>query len=408
MVVDRAGGLLGPLQRYTRTAGALAQGWARRLEALAPALADGAEARDREGRLPRENVRLLAAEGYPALTVPTQAGGAGAGLRDMCLLQEILAMADGPTALGLGWHLSLMLGVRASGAWPAAVRDRVYRRVVAEGALVNSCATERETGSPSRGGRPTTRAEALGDGRYRLSGRKTFATFSPALTWYLVTASLEDGAIGEFLIEAGTPGVDVDRTWDSFGMRASESHDLVLEGAVVGGDALVDRFTPPGRARRSADAGGPLLHVPACYLGIALAARRDLLAFAWSHRPNSLPGPIAELSQVEDQIGRIDLALLSANALLFDAAAAWDAADEAGRGGLRGLMGAAKVAGTEAAVRAVDLAMRVVGGHSLARSLPFERYYRDVRAGLHNPPMGDVALRALGRGALEASRPATS
>jgi alkylation response protein AidB-like acyl-CoA dehydrogenase len=145
--------------------------------------------------------------------------------------------------------------------------------------------------------------------------------------------------------------------------------------------------------------------VPACYLGIALAARRELVAFAWRHRPNSLPGPIAELPAVQDQLGRIDLTLARANAMLFDAAAAWDQADSAGRQRLRAHLGAVKVAGTEAAVEAVDLCMRVVGGHSLARQLPFERHFRDVRAGLHNPPMADLALRALGRAALDAGRP---
>jgi alkylation response protein AidB-like acyl-CoA dehydrogenase len=407
MLIDRATGL-GPLERYYRAASAPAQGFGARLQELSPALSEGAEERDREARLPWENVRLLAAEGYPSLTVPETAGGGGIGLFDLCLLQEILAMADGPTALGLGWHLSLVLNVRTSGAWPDSVRDEVYRRVVSEGALVNSCASERETGSPSRGGRPTTRAEAVGDGSYRLTGRKTFATFSPALAWYLVSASMDDDAIGNFLVEAGTPGVRIDRTWDTFGMRASESQDLVLDGAVVGPGALVGRVVPGERPQRGADGASPTLHVPACYLGIALAARRDVLAFAWSHRPNSLPGPIAELPQVQDQIGRIELTLLRANALVFDAAAAWDAADAAERGELRGLMGAAKVAGTEAAVEAVDLAMRVVGGHSLARALPFERYYRDVRAGLHNPPMGDVALRSLGRSALASAHPPVS
>jgi alkylation response protein AidB-like acyl-CoA dehydrogenase len=404
MAIDGAPGL-GPLERYVRGADDEVRDWCERIGALAPELGAGAEARDRAARLPFENVRRLTAEGYAALTVPRAAGGRGMGLRAMCLVQEVLAMADGPTALGLGWHLSLMLGVAASGAWPDEARRAVFRRVVEDGALLNSCATERETGSPSRGGRPTTRAEALPDGSLRLTGRKTFATFSPALTWYLVTASLDDGAIGELLVEAGTAGARIEETWDTFGMRASASHDVVLEGAIVPARALVDRFTPPARPRRSADGGGPLLHVPACYLGIALRARADLVRFAWAHRPNSLPGPIAELAAVQDQVGRIDLTLMRANAMLFDAAEAWDRADAAERGRLHGLMGAVKVAGTEAALEAVDLAMRVAGGHGLGRALPFERYYRDVRAGLHNPPMADIALRGLGRAALDSARP---
>ena len=48
----------------------------------------------------------------------------------------------------------------------------------------------------------------------------------------------------------------------------------------------------------------------------------------------------------------------------------------------------------------VDRAMRVAGGASLARRLPLERYFRDVRAGLHNPPMEDVVLSSLARSAI--------
>jgi len=390
------------LARYVRSP--LAREWAPRVAAMAGAFAAGAAARDRDGAVASGHVEALAQSGYTALTVPAAHGGGDAGLADMCVLQEILAAGDGATALGVGWHLSLVLGVRASGAWPEPMRARVFTDAVRDGALMNSIASERETGSPSRGGRPTTRAVPDGGG-YRLRGRKTFATFSPVLHWYLVSATLPDDRIGEFLVERGTPGVVVDETWDTLGMRATGSHDLVLDDAQVPAASLVDAYAPPQRAQRSGDAGGPLLHVPACYLGVALAARRDLLRFCWTHRPNSVAGPIAELPSVQDQIGRMEATLDRAHALLYEVADAWDRADAAGRQRLRARLGLAKVVGTEAAVEATDIAMRVVGGLSLSRGLPFERYFRDVRAGLHNPPMGDIAVRAAGRAALESFAP---
>lgn len=39
----------------------------------------------------------------------------------------------------------------------------------------------------------------------------------------------------------------------------------------------------------------------------------------------------------------------------------------------------------------IDLAMRIVGAKSLEMNRPLQRYYRDMRAGLHNPPMEDAA-----------------
>jgi alkylation response protein AidB-like acyl-CoA dehydrogenase len=52
-------------------------------------------------------------------------------------------------------------------------------------------------------------------------------------------------------------------------------------------------------------------------------------------------------------------------------------------------------------IEAGDLAMRVVGGVSLQKRRPIERYYRDVRAALHNPPLEDRALEMLARAALD-------
>ena len=42
-----------------------------------------------------------------------------------------------------------------------------------------------------------------------------------------------------------------------------------------------------------------------------------------------------------------------------------------------------------------DLAMRVVGGAGLERAHPLERYFRDVRTGLVNPPIEARALEQI-------------
>jgi alkylation response protein AidB-like acyl-CoA dehydrogenase len=56
-----------------------------------------------------------------------------------------------------------------------------------------------------------------------------------------------------------------------------------------------------------------------------------------------------------------------------------------------------------------DKALQIAGGTSLTRDLPLERYFRDTRAGLMQPPSGDTALEIIGRNAIEglASPPPT-
>lgn len=63
-------------------------------------------------------------------------------------------------------------------------------------------------------------------------------------------------------------------------------------------------------------------------------------------------------------------------------------------------LGAVKMAITNAAIKVVDLAMRIVGAHSLSLSNPLQPYYRDVRAGLHNPPMDDMTIQLLAKKAI--------
>jgi len=61
----------------------------------------------------------------------------------------------------------------------------------------------------------------------------------------------------------------------------------------------------------------------------------------------------------------------------------------------------AKLFANDAAIRATDRAMRIVGGQAITHALPLERYYRDVRGGLTHPPSGDLALEFVGRDAID-------
>lgn len=374
---------------------------ASRAAELAERFAERAAEHDRAGSFPVENFEQLRASGYTRLTIPTRYGGEGGGVYEMVLSQNLLARGDGSTALSVGWHLFKMGQLAETGVWEEPVLERVYAGAVGEGHLLNAIISEPETGSPSRGGRPTTRARLEG-GQWVIDGRKIFSTMAQALHYFLVSAAIEGGEEnGWFLVERGSPGLRIEETWDTLGMRATGSHDVILEGVRVEASGLVQRF---GRSvpyeGAPGNGAGWNLHIPAVYLGIAEAARDWAVSFAARHRPNSLTGPIGELPGVQSQLGQIELELLAARTLLFTMAERWDAEPEH-RSDLVAAVGGAKVFVVNAALNAVDRAMRVVGAQSLFRSNPLERYYRDLRAGLHNPPMEDAALAAMARAALK-------
>lgn len=377
------------------------QRWVSLAAELAARFAERAPAHDREGTFPYENFDDLRRSGYTRLTVPREFGGEGATLKETLLAQERLARGDGSTALAIGWHLSAIGKFRETRAWPAHVYERVCREITEQGALINACASEAETGSPSRGGRPTTVARREPDGGWTVTGRKIFASLSPVLEYAVVTAWLEGEEYGGwFLVPMDAPGVSVEETWDAMGMRGTGSHDLLLQDVRLPADALVEEFGP-GRSAPAGGGGGVgwLLHIPATYIGIALAARDYALHYALNRRPNTLPGPIADVPAIQMQLGQMEVDLHAARSALYTVADRWDR-EPGRRAELAPLIGAAKVLGTNLAIQVVDQAMRVVGINGLSRSAPLERYYRDVRAGLHNPPMQDNALVALAKTAL--------
>ncbi|MDA1477799.1 acyl-CoA dehydrogenase family protein [Bacillus changyiensis] len=364
------------------------QEWLEKIGKLADEFEKSAAYYDEHALFPKEHIERLRDSGYTALTVAKEQGGEGIKLYDMLLLQERLAKGDGPTALSIGWHLSVMGELAEGNSWDSNVFNFVSEKVL-NGALINRAASEAQTGSPTRGGRPGTFAVKTDDG-WVVNGRKTFTTMSPVLDYFLVTAWIDEKqSIGVFLIHKDTDGVMIEETWDMMAMRGTGSHDLIMTNVRLDFSMLVELQTK----KRTDKINGWLLHIPAVYLGIAQAARDYAVQFAKEYQPNSLKVPIKDVQAVQRQIGEIDLELIKARHFLYHVAELYD--DSKRRRQIKGELGAVKYTVTNSAIHVVDKAMRVVGAKSLARTNPLQRYYRDVRAGLHNPPMDDATISKL-------------
>jgi alkylation response protein AidB-like acyl-CoA dehydrogenase len=363
------------------------------LSKLSKTFSERAPLHDVENSFPHENIQDLRNAGYVTWTTPVRFGGQGMSLYSLVLCQEQLARGDGSTALAIGWHVGIILNLTESQAFPPALYDEVCQSVITRGALINSCASEPVTGSPSRGGRPQTTAVPT-EGGYRLTGRKTYSSLSPELNWVIVTAGVEGSeAVGEFLVTGDD--IHIEETWNVMGMRSTGSHDILLEDVFVPTHHVVSLSVPGQKSHRSQTGIGWTLHIPACYLGIALNARDVAMQYAATYQPNSLPHPIAKVPHIEEKLGQIELKLLAARTLMYDVARRYDEATPDQRLTFRPQLSAVKTLATNTAIEVVDLAMRVVGAKSLSRDFVLERLYRDVRAGLHNPPMDDVTYKTL-------------
>lgn len=364
---------------------------------LAEVAAVQAGIHDRNGTFPHETFAALTDAGYLALTVPTEFGGGGATALDVMLAQEHLARGNGSVALGATMHLGIIGGLAGARQWPPALLERVFHDVVEHGALINSAASEPDLGSPSRGGMFHTTATRDGAG-WRINGRKSWTTMSPGLTYAIVLLTIRDGeevSRGQFLVPIETEGVIREDNWDNLSMRSSGSNDVVFDNVFVP-DSY--RLPEPKGLPGSQGSDWSLLG-SSVYLGIAQAARDFAVEFAKDRVPSGLGKPIAELPTIQHRIAQIEILLAQARSLLYLTAETWATQPEA-REALSWQMAAAKYTVTNNAISVTDQALRVVGSVGLQKSLPLERYFRDVRAGLGNPPMDDVALTLIGKNAL--------
>jgi alkylation response protein AidB-like acyl-CoA dehydrogenase len=378
---------------------------------LAARFAARADAHDRDGSFPFENYAALHDTGYLRLAIPSEYGGEGADPFTMVLAQERLARGDGSTALAVAMLVHILGRTAEERSWPEPIFATICRAIAAEGGLINSVVTEPELGSISRGGAPATSATPTAGG-WLINGHKIFATGAPALR-YLVTgvtlpanADAPQGESASAIVQAGAPGLRLEPTWgDSLSLRASGNDDIYYENVFVPEDWLVNRRpigAPP-------PPGSPLgfsawsLTIAAVYLGIGQAACDAACDYANGRVPPSLGKPIAELPHIQQWIGQIQVTLDAARAVLYDTTHTWIEQPEL-RPTLAAEIAASKYLVTNAACAATDTALRVAGGFSLTHKLPLERYFRDARAGLFNPPQDDLALGQIGRAALGARK----
>ncbi|MDN4492074.1 acyl-CoA dehydrogenase family protein [Ureibacillus aquaedulcis] len=380
--------------------------WLEKLASIEKKIKSNAQEIDEQSSFPHEHIHELRKIGYTKLTLPKELGGEGFNVYEAIALQETLGSYDGSTALATGWTLLTVGELFENKYWETSKLSE-FAKKVEQGAIINRAVSEVATGSPIRGGRPGTTAKKSGN-QWIINGRKSYTTGSPELDYFLTSAWIEEEEkIGFFLIHKDSEGLAIDETWDVIAMRGTGSHDLVLNNVIVDESDLVELPTYTTGFKLN----GWLLLVPATYLGIAQAARDYALQFANTHSPNSIKGTIATLPNVQALLGEIELELATARFTLYGAAQSYVESKQKEAQGYQlseeegtliiNAINTAKHVVTNAGLKVVDKAMRVVGAKSLQRSNPLQRYYRDIRAGLHNPPMDDITIKKLAEAALK-------
>jgi alkylation response protein AidB-like acyl-CoA dehydrogenase len=363
------------------------------LERLTSALAANAERYDRTAEFPWDSIRAVHDAGILTLGIGARYGGRDISLTEVARVMQALGRGDPSVALLTAMTVFQHIGEARTPTWP----EELYRKVVDDSrqrpVLLNAVRAEPEWGAPARGGLPATKVRRTADG-WRLNGRKSYGTGSEGLAYHLVWAATEDDEplVGHVIVPGDSRGIEVIKTWDHLGLRASSTHDIVYTDV----DVPFENFPGVPVAEAGQDIArytGVGVSLMALYVGVARAAQEFFVRFANERIPTSLGRPIASTERIQTIAGEIEAQLVQAEEVLYGLAARIDAGDE------RALPRAAvaKLLITRSAVTAVQTAVTALGNPALTRNNPLERHFRDIQCCRIHPPQDDAALIAAGR-----------
>ena len=351
--------------------------------------ADRAPIYDRENRFFSEDFEELRHAGYLLMPVPTELGGWGMTLPEVCREQRRLAYYAPATALGINMHL-YWVGVAAD---LTRAGDRSLEWILREAAAGEVFAAgHAESGNDIPVLLSTTKAERV-EGGYRFTGRKHFGSLSPVWTRLglhgMDTSDPAAPKIVHAFMPRQTPGYRIEDTWDVMGMRATASNDTVLEGCVVP-DHYIARIVPAGAAGMDAFVGTTfvwaLMGFANVYCGLARYAMDRTVATVKTKRSIALSRSMAYHPEVQHAVADMFIDLETVDAVVERAARDWaDNRDPARTGEVLMRVIAAKCRAVDSAWKVVDTALELAGGFGIFRAAGLERLFRDARLGRIHP-----------------------
>ena len=340
---------------------------------------------DRENRFFQEDFDDLKKAGYLTICVPKEMGGRGFTLVEACREQRRLAYYAPATALGINMH-NYWVGLAAD-LYRAGDRSLEWvLREAAAGEVFAAGHAERGNDIPVL--LSTAQAKKV-DGGFTFTGRKMFGSLAPVWTRYGLHGLWADAPGGPKVVHGFLPrnakGYRIVETWDTLGMRATRSDDVLLENAFVP-DKYMARTLPAGGADAFIVAvfAWALMGFANIYCGMARRACDLVLPTVKGKSSMGLTRSMAYHPGVQHGVAEMVMALDTIAPLLDHVANEWSTGVDHGAGWPAKIV-SAKLHAVETCWKIVDQAMDLSGGTGMFKSSELERLFRDARCGRFHP-----------------------
>lgn len=349
--------------------------------------------RDHAAEFDREGFRACGEMGLLGLPIGDAYGGLGLDCTSSMLAME--ALGYGAEDQGLAFAVNTQL-------WTCAVpilrfgseaqKDRWLPRLVRGEAIGGHASTEPEAGSDVFA--MATRAERLDDGRWRLSGAKTFVSNGPIADVLIVFAKTGErkgfgAAITAFLVDTTTPGMVRSKPIEKMGLKTAPLCELQVDDVIVEDHDRLGRVGG-GQAVFGSEMEWERSCLFACHLGAMERQLERTIAHAQARQ--QFGQVIGQFQAVSHRIAEMKVRIELGRQMLYKVA--W-LKDTGQRAVLESAI--AKLFVSEAYVASSLDAVRVFGGYGYTAEYDVERMLRDAVGSVLYSGTSDIQRNIIAR-----------
>jgi alkylation response protein AidB-like acyl-CoA dehydrogenase len=321
---------------------------------------------------PLELIEKLKTLGVFSATIPEAYGGLGFDFVTYVPIVEELARGWMSLAGIVNTHVLVAYMLAAHGTEE---QRRSFLPRMAEGDQRGGlCISEANAGSDVQAITTTATRDDTG---YILNGSKLWVTNGVHAGIFAVLARSDTAVhpphrgMSVFLVEKGTPGLSVSRTFDKLGYKGVETAELVFDAVRVPATHLLGGIEGQGFKHAMSGLEVGRINVAARAVGIAQAAFNDAIKYA--QQRVTFGKPIAQHQAIQLKLADMATKIEAARLLLQKAASKKDHGE---RCDLEA--GMAKLFASEMCQEVTLDALRIHGGFGYTKEFNVERYYRDA------------------------------
>ena len=355
--------------------------------ALADDFAVDAALRDRERRLPWDELDRYTASGLGGITIPRSYGGAEVSNETVAEVFVILCAADPSLGQIPQNHFALIQNLLDLGT--ESQKTRWFADVL-NGYRLGNAGPERKTKAAAVN-TPTTRLTRT-DAGLRVSGTRFYSTGALYAHWIPFRSVDDDNLPVQVWVRRDAPGLQVIDDWNGFGQRTTASGTVLLHEVPVDDDAVIHL----SRFADIPNLSGPKSQLiqAAIDVGIAEGALRDAIRFVQERTRPWTDAHVEHATEdpyIIQEVGKLQIDVHAAHEVLAETARLLD---DLSRHPVTAAISAqasvaiaeAKILSTEAALSVSEKLFELAGSSATRAAHNLDRHWRNARVHtLHDP-----------------------